>query len=225
MLDAITTTATAMMLDKSRLEIVNQNISNMQTPGYKRAVTESHFDELLSPIMQNTQGSLVQSRIPHELAISGVGFFEVQTDKGIFYTRRGDFHINEQGELATALGARLLGKSGVIRVDDNPFVIDKRGNVFINNQKTDEISIVNFDNDESLNYLGEGLYEAINTPIPVDSSTQLLQGFIEQSNVKSIDEMIDLVKLSRHFEASQRVMQTSNDLLSKAIRELGETNV
>jgi flagellar basal-body rod protein FlgF len=237
MLDAITATQVAMLQDQVRLQSINQNVSNMQTPGYKRQlVTNINFDEQITAQMNTitqqmplstewTQGTLVQSRQPTELALTGDAYFEVQSDSGVFYTKRGDFHVNNQGELATATGATLLGKGGPIRVDDTNFKVDVQGNVIIDNRKTDQINMVRFSNPNQLNYQGQGLYESQETPLPADGSTKVLQGFLEQSNVKSIDEMMDMVKTARHFEASQRIMRAADNLLSTAITQLGEGNV
>lgn len=237
MLDAITATQVAMLQDQLRLQSISQNVSNMQTPGYKRQLIESTgFDQQFHAQMetvnqqmqfatQNVQGTFVQSQRPTELALAGDGYFQVQTDEGVLYTRRGDFHVNEHGELATATGALLLGKSGSLRVEDNAFTIDSSGGVYVDNHKIDQVNMVTFDHPEQLNYLGQGLYESVETPQPVDGSTRLLQGHLEQSNVKSIDEMMNMVKASRHFEASQRVMRTADNLLSTAINQLGEGNV
>lgn len=237
MLDAITATQVAMLQDQMRLESISQNISNMQTPGYKRQIIESQgFDEHVQAqkisvsqhmqlATQNVQGTFTQTRLPNELALTGAGFFEVQTDEGIFYTRRGDFHVNENGELATATGAKLLGQSGVLRVNDNAYAIDSSGAVFIDNHKVDQINVVQFAHPEVLNYQGQGLYERVESALPADSSVQVLQGYLEQSNVKSIDEMMEMVKTSRHFEASQRVMRAADGMLSAAINQLGEGNV
>ena len=237
MLDAITATQVAMLQDEVRLQTISQNVSNMQTPGYKRQIVEdAGFDEHLQAQMatimqgvhmstQNVQGAFMESRQPNELALTGVGYFEVQTDEGVLYTRRGDFHVNEHGELATATGARLMGQSGVLRVEDNTFTIDSNGRLFIDNHQVDQINVVQFEHPETLNYLGQGLYESQESPAPTHNATHVLQGFIEQSNVKSVDEMMEMVKTSRHVEASQRVMRTANGLLSTAINQLGEGNV
>ncbi|HBI21206.1 MAG TPA: hypothetical protein DDY37_01230 [Legionella sp.] len=237
MLDAITATQMAMLRDQLRLQSISQNVSNMQTPGYKRELIESvGFDEHLQAGMtaasqsmqlatQNVQSTFVQSRIPNELALAGDGYFEVQTDEGVFYTRRGDFHVNEHGELATATGALLLGQGGTLRVDDNPFTIDASGGLFIDHRKVDQVNVVQFANPNALTYQGQGLYESHEPALPASHATHVLQGYLEQSNVKSIDEMMEMVKTSRHFEASQRVMRTADGMLSTAINQLGEGNV
>lgn len=234
MLDAISATHIALLQDQLRLETISQNISNMQTPAYKRLALEAlNFEEQLQPEKElvrqhmrtlpiETQGVFIQTKHPCELALVGEGYFEVQTPKGIFYTRKGDFHVNEHGELATPSGALLLGNAGTIPVQDKEFIIDKSGNIYLENQKIDQLRIVNFDAPEHLNYLGQGLYQSSETAYPIDQNTQVLQGHLEQSNVKSIDEMMNMVKTSRHFEASQKVMHIADSMLSAAINQLGD---
>ena len=85
--------------------------------------------------------------------------------------------------------------------------------------------MVQFEHTNDLRYVGNGLYQSEQPANPVTANTRIMQGFIEQSNVKSVDEMMDMVKLSRHFEASHRVMRLSDNLLSNAINQLGEGNV
>lgn len=237
MLDAISATQIGMLQDQLRLQFVSQNITNMQTLGYKRQLIESNgFDEQIHPNLstvstqmqqriQSSQGSFVQSQRLNELALAGDGYFEVQTYEGIFYTRRGDCHVNEQGELVTATGARLLGKGGTLHVDDNTFTIDTNGALFIDGRQIDQINIVQFNHQEQMKYKGQGLYESQEIPHSADNSVHVLQGSLEQSNVKSLDEMMEMVRISRHFEASQRVMRTADRLLSTAINQLGEGNV
>ena len=133
--------------------------------------------------------------------------------------------MNEHGELATATDALLLGQGGVLRVDDNAFSIDASGGLFIDHRRVDQLNVVQFSNPNALTYQGQGLYESQEPALPASQSTHVLQGYLEQANVKSIDEMMEMVKTSRHFEASQRVMRTADGLLSTAINQLGEGNV
>lgn len=237
MIDAITMAQIAMVQDQFRLQTISQNITNLQTPGYKRQLIESarFTDHLPAEMMTNNQhlqkkqifaqGTVIQSQNAHDIALSGDGFFAVQTAEGIFYTRRGDLHVNERGELAIATGALILGKSGTLHIDDNAFSIDSEGIVYVDNHKIDQLTLVQFSQPQQLRYRGQGLYATTESPIPANGSTRVLQGFIEQSNVKSSDEMMELVKTSRHFQAAQRIMRAANGLVSTAINQLGDGNV
>lgn len=237
MLDAITTTQVAMLQDQVKLQSISHNIANLQTPGYKRQLIEhTEFDEQLNanfntvseqaerPI-QMQQGTFTQSKNPTDLAISGEGYFEVETDEGLFYTRRGDFHVDNEGALSTPDGAKLHGQNGIVRVEDNAFTIDASGAVYLNEQLTDRIKVMQFSNKSTLISRGNGLYQSDASPQEPTSTARILQGYIEQSNVKSMDEMMDLIQTTRHFEATQRVMQTAHHMLSTAISSLGDDNV
>ena len=237
MLDALTVTQLAMEFDQLKLQSINQNIANMSTPGFKRQIIENlTFEEQLKPQINQvitqinnsqdlTQGTFNQTHNGLDLALSGDGFFQVQNEQGVFYTRRGDFQINNHGELVTATGETLLGTNGVIKVEDSNFTIDSKGTLFIDHHQVDQLSIVQFENPSLLQYAGNGLYQSVESPQPANSATRVLQGFIEQSNSKSLAEMMDMVKISQHFAANQKVMRTADTLLDSAISQLGEGNV
>lgn len=237
MFDAITATQFAMEMDQLKLQSISQNVANMNTPGFKKQLVEqTGFDEHLNVQMTNviqqvqrsqikTQGTFNQTHNMSDLALAGDGYFQVQGDQGIFYTRRGDFQVNNKGELATSTGEILLGKGGPVKIDDNVFTVDSQGVLRVDHHQIDQLNIVQFNQSNLLNYVGNGLYQTDESPDSSKQNTRVLQGFIEQSNVKSIDEMMEMIKTSRHFEASQRVMRTADNLLATAINQLGEGNV
>ena len=109
MLDALTASQFAMQMDQLKLQTISQNVANMNTPGFKRQLLESRgFAEQLQANLSEvitqteasqikTQGIIAQSHNPADFAIAGEGYFQVQGDQGVFYTRRGDFHINAHG--------------------------------------------------------------------------------------------------------------------------------
>lgn len=237
MLDALNATQIAMEMDQLKMQSITHNISNINTPGFKKQILDNpSFAQMIEPktsllmqqlktISQNIQGTFTQTNHAADLAISGEGYFQVQNDQGLFYTRRGDFKINAMGELTTATGELVLGKGGVIKLDDQDFNINTQGEILVEHHKIEQLQIVQFKETQALEYMGNGLYQTQESPTPCDHHTQVLQGMLEQSNVKSIDEMMDLVKTSRHFEASQRILKVSDSMLSTAINQLGEGNV
>ncbi len=237
MIDAINMAHLSMDLDQMRLRSVAQNIANMQTPGYKRELIQgSGFDDALLASMERVaesvqsthvheQGTLRQTGHSFDIAVSGDGYFQVMTEEGIRYTRRGDFQLNKKGELTTQSGDAVLGTNGTIYLDSANFSVDKRGNISIDHQKIAQLNIVKFSQSEHLRYIGRGLFKSDVPAEPVEGSTSVLQGFVEQSNVKSVDEMMELIKISRHFEASQRIVRMADALRASVINQLGESNV
>src|SRR5262245_24971940 len=144
MIDATKAAQIAMLQDQLRLQSISQNITNMQTPAYKRQLLDNiqfsdQLDASINPPMHSaqlfTQGTVVQTKNANDIAISGDGFFAVQTKEGIFYTRRGDLRVNEWGQLCLATGALLLGNSGPLQVDSDAFTIDPQGIVYVGNHK------------------------------------------------------------------------------------------
>jgi flagellar basal body rod protein FlgG len=237
MLDAISASQLAMNVDQLKLQTISHNIANINTPAFKRELVEHfEFNELVQPSSTEalqqifkqeipTQGTLVQTDSTKDFALSSAGYFQVQDDQGVYYTRRGDFHVNEKGELVTAAGKNILGTSGVIQIDTDSFSVDTQGTVFVDHRKIDQLLIAHFEQPETLHYVGNGLYQSEENPTLMNSNYKVLQGFIEQSNSKSIDEMLLMVSTSRHFEASQKVLRTADSMLTTAIKQLGEGNV
>jgi len=234
MIDAITSSQLAMNSDKLQLSAVSQNIANMHTPGFKRELAiQAPFDKLVDTDLETVasqlqvaqlhrQATLDKTNRPLDVALSGEGYFTVQTDDGVHYTRRGDFKRNSKGELVTFDDQRVMGKGGAIRIDGNEFQIKKDGTIIIDNKPSYQLNVVKFTSSAHLQALSNGYFQSQQTPQPMDASISVHQGYLEQSNVKSVEEMLMMTKLARHFEASQRVMKTADEMLSQAVSQLGE---
>lgn len=237
MIDAIDLSQFAMNVDQLKLQTLSHNTANINTPGYKKEHLELNaFSELLGADIThalehvdkeliNTQGALNQTNKTTDIALSGAGYFQVQGEYGTFFTRRGDFHLNAQGELVTATGERVQGLSGTIQLDGDSFSIDRQGVISINQQKIDQLFIAHFEHPEHLIEIGNGLYQTEEAPENAAGHTKILQGFLEQANTKSVDEILEMVSTSRHFEACQRILRTADTMLAGAINQLGEGNV
>jgi len=165
-----------------------------------------------------------------DVALSTPGFFEVSGDAGPTYTRNGSWHLDERGRLVTAQGHPVMGLAGEIVLDHPNPVIDSTGQVF--ERKNDgsgdptpiaKLKVVNFDNEQQLRRAGDGLWVAAQEPNPVaDAQVQLHQGFVENSNVNSMHEMVELMQTMRHFESMQRVALGYDDMVGGAVRKLGD---
>ncbi|HEX5682642.1 MAG TPA: flagellar hook-basal body protein [Ideonella sp.] len=159
---------------------------------------------------------------PLDLALSGPGFFEVATDHGPAYTRRGEFQIDARGRLVTAEGHALLGQGGEITLTQGKPTIDAAGRVFDGDNPVAQLRVVTADSAQ-LSTLGAGLYASGGVVNEVPSGhVQVRQGFVENSNVDTAHEMVSLTGNVRHFEALLRVAQGRDEMLGTAIRRLGE---
>ncbi|WP_291636424.1 flagellar hook-basal body complex protein [Clostridium sp.] len=176
-----------------------------------------------------TQGLVQTTDKPTDFAIEGKGFFTVQRDNGIdnknYYTRGGNFHVDGQGYLATDSGDKVLGKSKAtgqiepINVSDGKLQVDKSGNITINGQSLYEFNTVDFQDYKSLKKIGDNLFEGAN-PIETANIT-VRQNALEQSNVNTASEMINMMTIMRNFESNQKVIQAIDETLGKAVNEVG----
>ena len=180
-------------------------------------------------------GTLKSTEQSLDLALAGPGYFEVATDKGPAYTRQGNFHVDDRGRLVNAQGYPVLGKGGEIYLNSPTPVIDASGQVFEGSragvvtsksaavQTIGQIKVVDFDNPKTLQRLGDGLVAGSDNPSQMkDADIQIRQGFLENSNVNSMQEMLQLMQTMRHFESMQKVALGYDEMMGTAIRRLGE---
>lgn len=245
-------TLASMQHDMARLEHIATNLANVATPGYKRQVIA------VRPFVEALQGAVAQAgeggapaaaALPDrrvvsdlragtfkvtgqalDLALGGDGFFEVQTDKGIAYTRKGDFSVDARGRLVTVEGHLVMGKGGEIRLTGRTPLVDAAGNV--SEAAPDggpavpigQLKVVRFERAEGLQRLGDGLVApGLAELVPVaDADVRLRQGALENANVNTTREMVDLMQTMRHFESMHRVVQGYDEMVSSAVRKLAE---
>jgi len=247
MTDVTAALSVALNNDMQELRAVSQNLANVSTNGYKREITyvtafqrvldETALDQSvagggriegtapeLGVVRDMQQGAFKYSGNAFELALQGGGFLSVETAEGTRYTRKGEMKIDEQGRLALVSGQPVLGEGGEIFLRNSPFTIGSDGIVTQDGVALDRLSLSAFRDARLLNYQGEGLYAAPagGSASPEPFMGKVMQGFVETSNVKSADEMIRLVEITRHFETSQKVMSGYDGMLDKAINVLGD---
>lgn len=174
---------------------------------------------------QFVQGSIRQTTSQTDLAIQGDGFFAVNTPAGVCYTRDGSFIINNEGMLMTQEGYNVMGENGPIELGETflekggQLTIVEDGEISIDGELIDKLQLTTFENKESLTKIADNLYQAQGGMVPFTGS--VAQGFLEMSNVNSVTAMVDMITVSRAYEANQKVIQTQDSLLGKAVNELG----
>jgi flagellar basal-body rod protein FlgG len=228
----------SMHADMARLERVAMNIANAQTTGYKREVlAQAPFAArveagaaAVSVLTDARPGTLRPTGQPLDLALAGPGWFEVATPQGLAYTRQGNFRLDAQGRLVTQQGHPVLGAGGDIVLLQAAPVIDANGRVFesaaaAGRQTTPlaQLRVVRFAPGVTSERLGDGLVLLQGEPVAVpDGEMQLRQGFLENSNVSPMHEMVRLLESVRHLEAMQKVALGYDEMLGTSIRKLGE---
>ena len=179
----------------------------------------------------NSQGSLFKTENTFDLALDGKGYFIVKTNDGIAYTRKGDFHLNTENKLVDKNGNFVQsGNEGgdiILPANAGKITFDKNGNISVGlglgNVPVGKIGVIDFVNGEKLEKIGNGLLRPLNEKIKgiEPKQTQLRQGFIEQSNVKSVDEMTKMIQTVRAFETYQKVIQTLDQVEERSVNTLG----
>ncbi len=176
-----------------------------------------------------TQGDFSATENPLDMVIEGQGFFQVRlTDGQTAYTRNGSFHLDRDGNMVTADGD-FLDPQISIPQDQVSVTIGSDGTVSVlqagqtQPQQVGRIEIANFQNAAGLQAIGKNLYLAtqasgeaiVGTPGENGLGT-LLSGFVEQSNVSVVEEMVNMIVSQRAYEASSKVIRTADEMLTQA---------
>jgi flagellar basal-body rod protein FlgG len=222
-----------MMAQMTAQEAVANNLANANTAGYKRDIPS--FGTTLSGLtgaaptasvqantgFDNTQGAMQETGNPFQVALSGDGFFAVQTQNGVGYTRDGSFAASPDGYLVTANGDRVLGNSGPIRITGTSFQVDGQGQITQDGVQTDKLQIVSFGGTQGMAKIGDNLWSA-GTAVPQRVSTaEVHQGYLEGSNVNTVREMVSMITGLRGYEANQKAIQSQDETLDKLVNDVG----
>jgi len=249
MIKGIYTSALGLLPLQKKLEVIANNLANVNTTGFKRdnafaneliSASQIFRDGTTDPTEQDvseetmtdfSQGVLQETGNPLDLAVSGQGFFGVQSRDGVKLTRDGSFTISTDGTLVTRNGDPVIGTAGSIKIDDiqqlqnSQLVIDRDGVVKAGNKIYGQIQILSPDDLNNLAKAGQNSYSVKTETIlkEVDpSATSIRQGFLEGSNVNPIDEMVAMIQIQSNFEAGQKAIQSQDTTLGQA-NQVGQT--
>jgi flagellar basal-body rod protein FlgF len=230
-------------------DTVTQNISSSQLPGYRKRTTEFMATEAGQIQMgsgaqgnQDTAQNMVFPKaanavnfLPGEaqatgrdldVSIQGDGFFEVQAPDGTkSYTRDGEFQIRPDSTLQTAAGDTVLSESGspiTLLPAGGPVSISTDGSITQGTTVIAKLSVQKFASNSALVPGPNGTYlpSAGQAPTPVEKP-ELLQGYLEGSNVSPMHEMVDLITISRAYESNQKMITTQDQEMQKTLDALG----
>lgn len=234
------------------LDVVANNIANVNTAGFK--ADGAVFEEFIGRVARSdnmanrdrqvsfvrdratwidfSSGSMERTGNPTDVAISGKGFFAVQTPKGERYTRNGAFLIDNAGQLVTSEGYPVLGENGPIQFQPNDVNIKVSGDGTISvavagnpgqESQRGKLRMVGVDNPAMLQKDGGGTFALKNGAAPIpDTQSKFMQGSIEKSNVRSVVEMTRMIEITRTYTQVANMMQQQADLSRTAIDKLAE---
>jgi flagellar basal-body rod protein FlgG len=170
-----------------------------------------------------TPGPLEQTGNTLDLALSGQGFFVVNYNGEELYTRDGAFTIGN-GYLLMPNGARVQGQNGDIQIPQGYIVIDENGRITVNDEYVDTLRLTNFTSDglHSLSKMEDNLYRAVErtagTELPFDGI--VAQGFLEGSNVNIVQEMVQMITVTRSYETNAKILTVQDQTLQRAVNDI-----
>jgi flagellar basal body rod protein FlgG len=230
-------------------DAVSQNITSSQVSGYRKRTVEFSSQDggqwNLDPNSSTTGDTSQTAQFPKisnginylpgdtqpsgrdlDVAIQGPGFFEVQSPDGSHaFTRDGEFSVRSDRTLVNGSGAEVLSDSGspiVLAANGDKVPINKDGTIIQGTATVGRLGVEDFPDTTQLQPLAGGLFAAADgaTPTPVEQP-DLLQGYTEASNVTPMREMVDMVLISRCYDANQKIIKSADEEMQKTLDALG----
>jgi len=241
------------MVLERQMDVVANNVANVNTNGFKAdnslfqeylksGAHEDNFvgsDRAVSYVLDRgtykdmSAGPTEETKNPLDVAIDGGGFLVVQTAGGERYTRDGNLHLNNTGQLVTGSGDAVVGTAGpiVFQPTDHDINISPDGTITVleGAARTDSIRgklrVVNFADAQKLLKQGGNLYAAgpgAGGAPQQDTKSVVQQGYIEKSNVNSVVEMGRMIEINRIYTNIANMLAAAHDLHKSAIEKLAD---
>lgn len=224
------------------LEAQANNIANATTTGYKaerllystiEAAQKGSGDRqsliagaATSSGTDFSAGTISQTGRDLDVAIDGDAFLQIQTPRGVRYTRAGNLSIDSAGQLVTKNGDLVVGDSGAITVPPGgELSIGEDGSLSVKDAVFDKLKLVRFTNPASaLIKEGSSLFMMTGSEQPSEAvNSRVEQGALESSNINPISEMVAMMNNNREFESLQKSMSMiMNDIGRKISGEIGK---
>lgn len=227
-----------------QMDVIANNMANANTPAYKgehmmfreflmdtrssdRATgTKLSYVQDTGMLRDTREGSLTKTDNPLDVGISGDGYFQIETQAGMRYTRNGHFRLDESGTLVNTQGFAVMDKN------DNPIIfapnetrieIAGDGTVSTENGVVASLKVVRFANEQNLRNAGDGLYETTDQAETVERP-RVAQGMMEESNVSPVLEITKMTELLRQYQAAQNMIDKEHERTMKMIDALVPRN-
>lgn len=225
------------------MNIISNNMSNVSTPGFKmdRLMQSTFRDEMIyrydrygktavgvasrmnigdERVTDYTEGGVRETGAPMDVGLVGSGFFEIQTDNGMVYTRDGSFNLDDEGYLILPGFGRVQGTNGPIRLTTDDIVIDQQGNITSEdgNQYFSRIRVVDFaDYDQQLTKVTGGVFVTNAQPQAAPLGTKTMQKMLEDSNVSMAEQMTSMMSGQRVLQSSAQLLKMYDQLTAKIV--------
>jgi flagellar basal body rod protein FlgG len=219
--------------------IITHNLANVSTPGYKRicnAFSKSLMDRGtgvetdsagsidLNSTLDFSQGSITKTGRSLDFALYGKGFFVIETPNGPLYTRNGMFRLNQNGQVVDSNGRIVAGQAGPIAIPTNVGLsqinVSSDGSISAGDTAIGKFRLVDFRDDENkLVPAGASCFRMPDKDIGPAAAENIVvkQGYEEVSNVKMVDELVDMIMVSRLYEANMKFVEAKKKISSSII--------
>ena len=224
------------------IDVIANNIANASTPGFKRETAK--FEEYVTMVAPSegqtgpqavsfvkdagvsrdlSQGNIQNTGAAFDFAINGNGYFVVQTPQGMRYTRDGHFSLDANGNIVNSDGYALQGDGGAITITptDGDIQIGRDGTISGKTGQIGKLQIVDFADERALVKQGSNLYSTSQAPTTA-TGVSIGQGMLEASNVQPVLEISHMLEVMRAYQATASLSQSQEDMIRKAINELGQ---
>lgn len=218
---------------------VGQNLSNVDTPGYRAAINAFRAVPLVGNglstrtfVVDSTagadfsQGVLQPTGRSLDIAVHGKGWIAVQLENGgEAYTRNGSFKVTPEGILQTRSGLNVIGETGLITIPPNTEVtIAKDGTISTvpSGQTPTQVVVVGriklVNPAENQMVRGDdGLFRTKDgTSAVADAGVSVVSGNLESSNVKTVESMVNMIVLARQFDMQMKMLQSADNNAKQA---------
>ncbi len=212
--------------------IIAHNLANVSTVGYKRRcntfskslATQGVWTETgtdgevdLYATFDFSQGSFTETGRSLDFALCGKGFFVIETPNGPLYTRNGMFRLDQNGQIVDSVGRIVAGESGPISIPPDAGLsrisVSSDGTISAAGAAVGKFRLVDFkDNESELIAAGLNCFHASEDMKPDPPENLIVkQGFQESSNVQLVEELVDMIMVTRLYEANVKFMSVSKD--------------
>ena len=222
-----------------QLDVTSNNIANMNTTGYKNQrmlfteyLEKPGLHEKVSFVQDRavvrdlSNGPMTQTGNPLDLALTGQGYFTVDTASAPRYTRAGNFRINHKRQLVDAGGLPVLSNNGqpiTLPAGTSDVKVSGDGTVSTELGPVAKLNIVTFKTEQLMTEVGNGLYVTDEQPQPAPVETKVAQGLLEGSNVKPVVEMTQMIDIQRQYMSAQKMMDNEHERIRTMLQRLGRT--
>ena len=236
MSDIIEQVSTSLDALTQEYETITHNLANVNTAGFKRrcnafsktlqeqmagAETYSPGSIELNSSLDFSQGNLSETGRQLDFALRGKGFFVIETPNGPLYTRNGIFQTDQNGLITDSLGRAVAGEGGPITIPAGAGIsqvsVSNDGSISAGGVTVGKFQLVDFgDNEAKLVPTGDSCYQMPDVNIqPVAAENIIVkQGSQEVSNVKMVEELVDMIMVTRLYEANMKFIAARKEVAS-----------